>query len=102
VSVILTYGALGAAFGLRMGTCHWFGGEVPGLQKSPAPRLLGFGPEVDPQWPMIIAFIGWLGACGLHFYASRRRRMNLLHGIAPIVMLLLCLAWAFGASTVCI
>ncbi|MFT4252218.1 MAG: hypothetical protein QM608_07025 [Caulobacter sp.] len=102
VSVILTYAALGVPFGAALSACYWFGRKAPGIEELPPWRLLGVGPPIDASPLMGVAFVGWLVAWGLHVHASRRRRMSILHAIAPLVMFALGCAAAFRTATACL
>lgn len=102
VSVILSYAALGVPFGAALSACYWFGRKAPGVAELPPWRLLGVGPPIDASPMMGIAFVGWLVAWGLHLYASRRRRMSILHALVPIAMLALSCVAAFSTAVACL
>ena len=101
VSIALTLSALGCAFGGVMATCHALGGAYAPGQAIPPVPLLGSSFTYDPQPMMPFFAVGWLVALGLHAYASRRRRMSLLHILVPAGVFLLGALLAFRGADVC-
>lgn len=101
VSVALTLSALGCAFGGALATCQALGGVYAQGQTIPPFRIMGSSVAFGAQ-PMMAAFsVGWLVALGLHVYASRRRRMSLLHILVPAGVFLLSALLAFRSADVC-
>ena len=101
VSIALTLSALGCAAGGAMATCQALGGAYAPGQAIPPVRLLGSSFAYDPQPMMPFFALGWLVALGLHGYASRRRRMGLLHILVPAGVFLLSALLAFRGADVC-
>ncbi|MBO9559859.1 MAG: hypothetical protein J7515_14920 [Caulobacter sp.] len=101
VSIVLTVSALGCAFGGVLETCHALGGAYASGQAIPPVQLWGSGFAYDPQPVMPFFALGWLIALGLHAYASRRRRMSLLHILVPAGVFLLGALLAFRGADVC-
>ncbi len=101
VSIALTLSALGCAFGGAMAICHVLGGAYAPGQAMPPVRVLGSNFAYDPQPMMPFFALGWLVALGLHAYASRRRRMGLLHILVPAGVFLLSALLAFRGADVC-
>ena len=101
VSIVLTLSALGCAFGGGMAVCHGLGGAyLPGQEAQPF-KFLGSSVLLAPHPTMTAFFIGWLVAWALHLYASRRRRMSLLHVLIPAGVFLLGLLIVLRAAPVC-
>lgn len=101
VSIALTLSALGCAFGGAMATCHVLGGAYAPGQPIPPVRVWGSGFAYDAPTMMPAFALGWLVALGLHAYASRRRRMGLLHILVPAGVFLLSALLAFRGADVC-
>ena len=101
VSIALTLAALSCAFGGAMAACHALGGAYASGQTIPPVRLLGSGFMYDSQPTMAAFALGWLAALTLHAYASRRRRMGLLHILVPAGVFLLSALLAFRGADVC-
>jgi hypothetical protein len=101
VSIVLTVSALGCALGGGIATCRALGGAYKRGQEIPPFSILGSTVLFDTQTMMTAFFVGWLVALGLHAYASRRRRMSLVHILAPAAVFLLGLLMAFHGADVC-
>ena len=101
VSIVLTVSALGCALGGGMAMCHALGGAyAPGQALTPF-RFLNSSIAFNAQPMMTAFFFGWLVALGLHAYASRRRRMSLLHILIPAAIFLMGVLLAFRGADVC-
>ncbi len=101
VSIVLTLSAFGCAIGGGMATCHALGGAYKRGQEVPPFPILGSTILFDAQPMMLVFCVGWLVALALHAYASRRRRMSLVHILVPAAVFLLGLLMAFRGADVC-
>jgi len=101
VSIALSVSALGCALGGGLAMCQGLGGAYAPGQAVPPFRLLGSSIAFNAQPMMTAFFFGWLVALGLHAYASRRRRMSLLHILVPAAIFLMGVLLAFRGADVC-
>jgi hypothetical protein len=84
-SIALTLVAGPVAFGGLYALLHW---GLKHRYPADAPRPLLDLPVLQTSVSFCIGLVCWLVAWALHLYASRRRRMSLVHVIVPAVAFL--------------
>ncbi|RRN62371.1 hypothetical protein [Caulobacter sp. 602-1] len=99
VTIVLTFSAIGVAFGGGAMSCYWRGGR----EDQPLPPLPLFGSSIrlDAHLVMTVGLPVWLAAWALHLYASRRRRMGVAHAVVPALSFALWFVAGLRAAPVC-
>ncbi|WP_419319912.1 hypothetical protein ACN2C7_03600 [Caulobacter sp. ErkDOM-E] len=99
MSVALCLSAFPVGFAGVWGLLHW-SSIAAHVKLANAPKPLLDLPVLETYPAKLAALLCWLGALGLHLYASRRRRMHIAHVALPALIFALSVAAAFFAPPI--